>query len=422
MKKMFSIILALILCVGAMSVAAFAAEATATLTGPDTVRAGDTITVTFKLTGKGIYGVSGTLDFDSKLLELKSADCGIKKDWVLELNAGSNTVLVYDNNLESPIDSAATVFTAKFKVKDNLAVGTKIHISYTNIVASGGNSDISVSTVKYSATIAPPMSKDNTLSSLKVSDATISPAFDASVTKYTAEVPFSVEKLNVTAKANDSKAKVSVDSPTLKPGAVTDVTVTVTAENGDKKTYTISVKRGQDPNYVPSGENALSGIMVDGFLLSPVFNPDVTQYVIWLPYEVESVTVTGTAASELAGVMVIGGEALVAGQDNTIQVICIAENGDQKVYTVIAKRAAAHGEAPVDPTVPTDPSEPTTPPTQPTAPTEPQQPTNPTIPGGQQQQQLPDGAMKPWMLIAAASLCLALGLAAGLLIGRKMRD
>jgi hypothetical protein len=173
---------------------------------------------------------------------------------------------------------------------------------------------------------------------------------------------------------------------------------------------------------VPSGENALSGIMVDGFLLSPVFNPDVTQYVIWLPYEVESVTVTGTAVSELASVMVLGGEALVAGQDNTIQVICIAENGDQKVYTVIAKRAAAHGEAPVDPTVPTDPSEPTAPPTQPTAPSEPQQPTNPTIPGGQQQQQLPDGAMKPWMLIAAASLCLALGLAAGLLIGRKMRD
>jgi uncharacterized protein YneF (UPF0154 family) len=27
--------------------------------------------------------------------------------------------------------------------------------------------------------------------------------------------------------------------------------------------------------------------------------------------------------------------------------------------------------------------------------------------------------MKPWMLIAAASLCLALGLAIGLLLGRK---
>jgi uncharacterized protein YneF (UPF0154 family) len=30
--------------------------------------------------------------------------------------------------------------------------------------------------------------------------------------------------------------------------------------------------------------------------------------------------------------------------------------------------------------------------------------------------------MKPWMLIAAAALCLAFGLAAGLLIGRKMKD
>jgi uncharacterized protein YneF (UPF0154 family) len=29
--------------------------------------------------------------------------------------------------------------------------------------------------------------------------------------------------------------------------------------------------------------------------------------------------------------------------------------------------------------------------------------------------------MKPWMLIACASLCLALGLALGVLIGRKMR-
>ena len=112
---------------------------------------------------------------------------------------------------------------------------------------------------------------------------------------------------------------------------------------------------------------------------------------------------------------------MIAGYDNEIQVICIAENGAQKVYTIVAKRAAAHGDVPVDPTVPSEPSEPTEP-TQPTQPTQPQQPTDPTIPGGSQQTQLPDGAMKPWMLIAAASLCLALGLAAGLLIGRKMRD
>ena len=68
------------------------------------------------------------------------------------------------------------------------------------------------------------------------------------------------------------------------------------------------------------------------------------------------------------------------------------------------------------PSEPTEPSEPTVPPTEPT---QPQQPTDPSEPSGSQQGQQTSGAMKPWMLIAAASLCLALGLAVGLLIGRK---
>ena len=417
MKKLICFCLALILCVGALSLAALAAEASATFTGPDTVRAGDIITLTFELSGKGIFGISGALQYDKDQLELKSVDSKLKNNWMLEANG--NSFVAYDNNLDKPIDSATTIFTVKFRVNGGLPVGTKISVSLVDLKASEGNNDISISNVKYSATIAPPMSKDNFLSSLTVNNATINPNFSHSVTKYTAEVPFSVDRLDVTAKARDSKAKVSVDSPELKPGAVTDVTVTVTAENGDKRVYTISVKREQDPNYVPSGENTLSGITVDGFLLSPVFDPDVTSYVIWLPYEVESVSVSGTASNSMAMVKVLGGDVLLAGQDNEIQVICIAENGDQKVYTVIAKRAAAHDVSPTDPTIPSEPTEPTTPPTQPSEPqqTQPNEPSNPN-----DTQQQPQGAMKPWMLIAAASLCLALGLAIGLLVGRKLQD
>lgn len=423
MKKIICMILALILCVATLSLAVFAAEASATFTGPDTVRAGDTITLTFKVTGKGIYGISGTLQFDEDQLELKSVDSKLQNNWMLELNG--NTFVAYDNNLENPIDKATTVFTAKFRVKGHLGVGTKIKVSLVNLKASEGNQDITISDISYTATLAAPMSADNVLSSLTISNANINPSFSSHVTEYSVEVPFSVEKLDIKATARDSKAKVSVNSPKLKAGGVTTATVTVTAENGDQKVYTISVKRGQDPNYVPSGENDLSGIQVEGFLLSPVFDPNVTNYVIWLPYEVESVSVSGTPANKLAIVKVLGGDELLPGQDNEIQVICIAENGDQKVYTVIAKRAAAHDAQPTDPTEPSDPSEPTQPtePSEPTAPptepTQPQQPTNPSEPSGSQQGQQPSGAMKPWMLIAAASLCLALGLAIGLLVGRK---
>ena len=120
------------------------------------------------------------------------------------------------------------------------------------------------------------------------------------------------------------------------------MTINVTSESGSSKTYTIAVTRAQDPNYQPSGNNNLSGITVDGFVLSPVFSAENTQYIVWLPYETENITVRGTAADKLASVEVIGGSNLIAGQDNEIQVICTAENGEQKIYYVIAKRAAAH--------------------------------------------------------------------------------
>ena len=38
----------------------------------------------------------------------------------------------------------------------------------------------------------------------------------------------------------------------------------------------------------------------------------------------------------------VGGDNLAAGQDNPVKVVCTAENGDKKEYTVIVKRAAAH--------------------------------------------------------------------------------
>ena len=429
MKKIVTLALALILCLNMLSVFAFAATASASLTGPDTVRAGDTITLTFKLKGDGIFGASGTLSYDSSQLEMKGTDVKVKSPWAVEFN-GDNFV-AYDNNLENPIKKETSLFTVKFKVKSTVAVGTKISVSYTDVKASDGSADTNIGKVTYSATIAAPKSTDNTLKSLTVSNATISPAFSSDVTSYTAEVPFEVEKLDVKATANDSKAKVSIESPALKPGGTTKVTVTVTAESGDKKTYTISVKRAQDPNYVPSGENDLASITVEGFLLSPVFSADNQSYVIWLPYEVDSVVVSGTAAHKLASVEVVGGANLVAGADNEIQVICIAENGDQKVYTVIAKRAAAHGQEPTEPTVP--PTEPTEPaPTDP-APTEPTQPTptepqatqpqgtepKPSQPQGGDEQPAPSGGIQAWVLIVVGVVCLAGGLGAGIVIGKK---
>jgi len=339
MKKTISFITIFVLCFAMMlPLSVTAAGASASLTGPDTVRAGDTITLSFKLDGSGIYGASGTLSYDSSQLTLSSTSQKIASPWMVEFN--ENNFVAYDNNLTSPINSNKTVFTVTFKVKD-LAQGTRINVSYTGVTATDGSADTNIGTVTYTTSVAAPMSTNNSLSSLTVSNATISPAFSAATTKYTAEVPFDVSKLNVSAKAADSKAKVTVDSPNLTPNATTVVTVTVTSESGAKKVYTISVKRAQDPNYVPSANNDLSDIKVEGFLISPVFDAKKTEYVVWAPYETESVKVTATASDANASVEVTGGDELEAGADNAVKIVCTAENGEKKEYTLTVKRAAA---------------------------------------------------------------------------------
>lgn len=411
MKRIVSLLTVIILCVALMlPLTVSAASASASLTGPGTVRAGDTITLTFNLNGSGIFGASGTLTYDAGVLELTGTSQKIGDGWAVEFNG--NNFVAYDNNLAKPINGNTALFTVTFKVKSGVTTGAAVNVSYTGVTASDGNADANIGTVTYSTTIAAPMSTDNTLKSLTVSNATISPAFSAGTTSYTAEVPFEVSKLDVKAEANDGKAKVSINSPSLTPNGTTNVTVTVTAENGSKKTYTISVKRAQDPNYVASSNNDLSGIAVDGFLLSPVFSTENTQYVIWLPYETENVTVSGTAADSKASVTVEGGSGLLAGQDNEVKVICTAEDGSQKVYTVIAKRAAAHDGStePTEPeTEPTEPStEPETAPTEP-APTEPQKPV----------EQETSGGIPWWTLLIVGIVCLAGGAAAGLFVDKE---
>lgn len=399
MKKVVSILAVVVLCFALLlPMTVSAASASASLTGPATVRAGDTITLNFNLNGSGLFGASGTLLYDSSQVTLSGTAQKIGAPWAVEFNG--NNFVAYDNNLSNPINGNKALFTATFKVK-NVAAGTNIKISYTGVTASDGSADANVGAVSYSATTAAPLSADNSLATLAVSNATISPMFAAGTVNYTAEVPFEVSKLNVTATAADSKAKVVINSPNLVPNGTTKVTVVVTAESGAKKTYTISVKRAQDPNYKASGNNKLSGIAVEGFLLSPAFNTDNAQYMVWAPYETQSIKISGTAADKKASVAVVGGDKLAAGQDNPVKVVCTAENGAKKTYTVIVKRAAAHDgsveELPEEPQedVPSDVA-----------------PEQPALQGG----------VAWWWLIVVGVGALAVGLVVGMLVKKSSAE
>lgn len=184
-------------------------------------------------------------------------------------------------------------------------------------------------------------SSNNNLSSLKVNGGELSPKFNKNTTKYSVSVPYSVSDLNVNATPEDNKAKVSISgNKGLIAEETKDVTITVTAENGSKKTYTISVSRGKDPNKKLSNNNYLSHLNVSVGLLSPVFNKETTNYEVWLPYEIDKINFDyGVEDTRYATTKFEGNDTLQPGVANIYKIIVKAESEETRTYTISVKRA-----------------------------------------------------------------------------------
>lgn len=115
----------------------------------------------------------------------------------------------------------------------------------------------------------PGKSGNNALSALTVSAGTLAPAFDPAVTEYTLSLPQGTEKLTLTATPSDSNATVQGDGElTLQEGENT-LSLVVTAENGDTKTYTITVQVAQAPTLFLDYNGQRLGVVKDVSQVTP---------------------------------------------------------------------------------------------------------------------------------------------------------
>ncbi len=121
------------------------------------------------------------------------------------------------------------------------------------IASCGGGNDDSMRP-------SPILGSNATLASLSINGADLDPAFDSSVTDYTAAVGFAAKSTQVTATAEDVSANVSVNGTAVNSGVASDsipldvgtntITVNVTAEDGTTtQTYTVVVVRQSAPAF-----------------------------------------------------------------------------------------------------------------------------------------------------------------------------
>ncbi len=352
MKKIFTFILAFTLCMGiTLSVGAkpvAMAAQTCALVGNATIRAGEELKLTFSISGTGLLGIEALLEYDKSILTLtgnaESGNLLKNKDWMVE---GDPKIMAYDNNQNNPINSNTAVFTLTFRVNNNVETGTEINVRLTGIEATDGKTGIKYQDAVYSTKVAAPKSGNANIGSLSIKNATLNEAFDPEVTTYTATMPFSSTALELVIALADAKSKYNVlDNSDLTVGENV-VRIKVTAESGATKEYIITVTREQDPNYKPSDNANLSSITLSVGILSPRFNTEVTEYIVYLPYETVNITLSGTPENEKATVD-INSYTLEEG-NNICKVVCTAEDGaTKKEYIVnVFRMKIFEGEIPV---------------------------------------------------------------------------
>ena len=234
---------------------------------------------------------------------------------------------------QADVTSDGKSTTKKFTLECKSTQEGTITFKVTGDITSGSGETKDISLTK-NVTVTKPKSSDNTLSDLKVDGKTVS-GFSGSKTSYTLS-DNSGSSINITATSNDAKASISgTGSKSLKYGKNT-FNVTVTAENGSKKTYMITVNKPDSR----SANNNLKSLSVDKGTID--FNKNTTSYTIKLEHNVNEIKISAQAEDNKASVVGTGTKTL-KDYVNEFKIVVKAENGSTKTYTIKVIRKDADG-------------------------------------------------------------------------------
>jgi len=190
-------------------------------------------------------------------------------------------------------------------------------------------------------------SSNSKLDSLQIAEGAIAPEFSSSVKEYSISIPNEITKLSISAIADHSKATVRITgNEDLQVGDNT-ISVTVTAEDGSKTTYTILAKRAQPElclqtlNVSYINEN---GEKVD-LILNPQFTFNIYEYSLdeILAHTIEKLEVVAIANRENAVIEVLGNEELKTGKNEIVVKVTITDEAgleEQKTYKISLEKQA----------------------------------------------------------------------------------
>ena len=155
--------------------------------------------------------------------------------------------------------------------------------------------------------------------------------FKKDQTEYSAEVPNEIKTVEIYAEATDSKAQITGTGEIELNEGANEAKVEVVAQDGTKKTYTITITRKASEVATTSLENTkfgLSDLTIAGQTISPAFKNDVYSYTVGVKEDLASLDIKTTATDSDAKIEIVGNENLQQGE-NTITIIVKNEKTNQ---------------------------------------------------------------------------------------------
>lgn len=238
MKKR-SIILILVLCLITFGInvsTVFGASATVSVSGGGSYTVGSTVKITYTYSGAN-FGVASTdIRYDSSVLQYTGCTGGTGPEFA----SGALTVITGDGNKRSSL-SVTLSFKALKAGNSSVSVSTG-----SGGVVNYDGQELSVSSKSTSVSVTNPStsaSSNANLSYLRVSSGSLSPSFSANTTEYKVNVGNDVTTCTMSADTQDPNARLAVSGSANLSVGHNVRKITVTAQNGKTKTYTINIYR-----------------------------------------------------------------------------------------------------------------------------------------------------------------------------------
>lgn len=252
---------------------------------------------------------------------------------------------VPSNVASALITAESTDFYAEVEINPAVATELEVNVPVTFTITTSSEQFVvtgSGQQLTYTVVVTRIPSTDATLKELKYNGEMV-PEFNPEEFAYNLEVPFSVDKMTITAENNYPTATQIIDPEgevELVVGEVKTFNVDVTAEDGTTTNrYTINVTRLPDTDATLStlqyNDGAEEDKLIDGF------DPTVLDYTLTVPTEIASIEIKAAASSSVAQVVVspAGPTQLVAGVETPFTVEVTAQDGVTKqTYTVKVTR------------------------------------------------------------------------------------